>query len=173
MQRVCVLGTSTCTTIRRIRGRSMCFRYGLRTLLLVVALVAILLGCGSHLYSIYELESRRQHTLKRLGGHGGSDRDRVVMAVCKHQLVRLCKSQHSWMSLRRNIPTWATSSSLPGFPTHRSPMGCRSRSPMARPPTSNYGARGYRKTNRLPEEASSIKAVSTVTNSQPRRIKQP
>jgi hypothetical protein len=56
----------------------MRFRYRLRTLLLVVTSVAILLGCGSYFYSIHELESRRKHTLERLGWSGVDDRHRNV-----------------------------------------------------------------------------------------------
>jgi len=76
----------------------MRFRYGIRTLLFAFAVVSILLACAPYLYSLYEVQSRREHTLERLDWSGGSAadrsiRDRIVEAVRTSTYSSLRKPQ--------------------------------------------------------------------------------
>ncbi len=64
----------------------MRLRFRIRTLLLLIAAASVVLACGVHFYPIWELQSRRQHTLDGLNWSGGTDeareiRDKLVQAV--------------------------------------------------------------------------------------------
>jgi len=56
----------------------MRLQFSLRTLLLLVTLASVVLACWAYFYPIWELESRRQHTLDRLSWSGGTDADREI-----------------------------------------------------------------------------------------------
>ena len=64
----------------------MRLRFRIRTLLSLIAVASVVLACGAHFYSIWELQSRRRHTLDRLSWSGGTGaarerRYRLVEAV--------------------------------------------------------------------------------------------
>jgi hypothetical protein len=70
---------------------------------MLIALVSIAFACGSHLYSIWDVQTRRRHTLDRLDWSGGTEVDRAI----RDKLLAVVKSS-TYTSLQRPVLVSAT-----------------------------------------------------------------